>query len=492
MTGEHSWKDAPRDHTLDRAVSPGGVSPSAMSKGSESTSTSPHGTQVAQRARRLALAVHEVEPCVVQGPSAGIRRRVQSPRISLGTASNNDFVLNDDTVSRHHAELTFRGDSCVVRDLESTNGTFVDGVEIREAVIHGGQRLTVGESTIELRSTVSWDPLHPSEERRFGTLVGDSPSMSRVFGLLSSVAKTRLTCLFNGPTGTGKELAARSVHEASDRRDGPFVVVDCGALADELVESELFGHERGSFTGAIRDHVGAFERAHGGTIFLDEIGELALETQPKLLRALERREIRRVGGQKTIDVDVRVLAATHRDLLTMSEVGEFREDLYHRVAEVVVSLPALSERPEDIPLLAEEILSREVPAGRIQVSREALTTLQRRHYPGNVRELRTLLRRAIALSTGRSIDADVIGQAEQLGHVDASQTTTTAHPTVSLEDGLPLGEARDRWLAVLEPMYLRFVLDAHEGNATSAANHAGVHVKYFRRLLRRYDVRRRG
>jgi len=297
--------------------------------------------------------------------------------------------------------------------------------------------------------------------------------MRAAFALLERAAASDATVLIEGETGTGKEGAARGLHDGSTRRSGPFVVVDCGAIPAELLESELFGHERGAFTGASAARAGAFEEADGGTIFLDEIGELPLDLQPKLLRAIEHRQIRRVGSNLHKTVDVRLVAATHRDLRADVNDGRFRPDLYFRLAVVRINLPPLRERPEDIPLLVERIVDGLVddPAARAPLLDGALVTaLQRGAWAGNVRELRNHLERCLVL--GGPVPLAAPG------------------PVVGAVDGrIPYAEARQRALDEFERRYLEDLLRRHDGKVASAARAAGVNRAYLYRLLQRHGLR---
>ncbi|MEM9193947.1 MAG: sigma 54-interacting transcriptional regulator [Myxococcota bacterium] len=449
------------------------------------------GTQVAVRGDRRSLAVHRQALVAVRGPDTGSRWVVDGPRAVVGSGRGSDVALADDTVSSRHCELSVRDGRYVVRDLESTNGTLVDGVDVVEAFIGYGTRLQLGESELRFEPELEWVLLDQLDLGSFGGLVGNSEAMREIHGVLRRIANTRLTVLFCGQSGTGKEVAARSLHAESNRRAGPFAVLDCGALSVDLVEAQLFGHERGAFTGADRSRLGCFESARGGTLLIDEVGELPLSLQPKLLRVLERREVRRIGGSAFVDVDVRVVAATHRDLEAMVSAGSFREDLYFRLAEVVVPLPPLSERVEDIPLLAAGLVEEEGRrrGNHFTMAAPAWDWLKGRPFAGNVRELRTLLRRAMAMAQGSTIDVFELEKANALGGSGYRPVEQVSDRAIPVGDETTIKGARDQWLRVLEPRYLRGLLQRYGGDLDEAARHAGLHRKSLLRLLNQYGLR---
>ena len=438
---------------------------------------------VADGAARLARHRHRIR--VVAGPDRGLTKQLERATIRIGTAPTADVCLHDDTVSRQHAELSVRGLTYVLRDLGSTNGTRINGVSIETAYLEPGAHIAVGETELRFDSESSWVPVRLSSAVELGDLYGESTMMRAVFGVIERIAPTDLTCLFTGETGTGKDAAARALHALSARREHPFVVLDCAALSGELADSEIFGHRRGAFTGAEQSRAGAFERAHGGTVFLDEIGELPLDLQPKLLRVLERGEVRRLGETSPINVDVRVVAATHRDLGAMVESGAFREDLYHRLAEVNVHLPPLRDRLEDVPELAARLLRSVSPNREVRLSRDAIDYLVLRPWPGNVREIRNVLRRTAAFHRGTTIDRPALLAAER------SIEPVIAGPDVvpvAVHAELPVGDARDRWIATLEKRYMEEVYAMHGGDLDAIAEHIALHRKSVFRLLRRHGI----
>jgi transcriptional regulator with GAF, ATPase, and Fis domain len=424
-------------------------------------------TLVDAREPRLRSRVIRVE--VVSGPAAGVTADLPGPSATIGSARDCDLVIDDPTVSRRHVTLAVDERGVRVTDAQSRNGTWVDGVRVFDAIARVDSTITIGKSVVRLRLTddVVEVPLSPRD--RFGGLLGTSAAMRRVFSLLERVAATDATLLIEAQTGTGKDLAAEAVHEASPRTNGPYIVFDCSAISAGLVESELFGHVKGAFTGATADRAGAFEAADGGTLFLDEIGELPLDLQPKLLRALENREVRRVGANQRRQVDVRVIAATNRSLTAEVERGRFREDLYYRLAVVRLTLPPLREHPEDIPMLVRHFANgRDVPAAVIDA-------FSAQAWPGNVRELRNAVERAL------SIGFPGAGPSHTVRRPDAAPTP--------IDLSLPLKDARDALAEEFERAYLREALAKSGGNATRAAQIAGVSRKFVQRALERYKLR---
>jgi DNA-binding NtrC family response regulator len=341
----------------------------------------------------LSLRLVGAQVSVLSGPDAGRLLQVGATGILIGTGSACDLCLTDSLASRRHVELRPEVEGLRVTDLGSLNGTAIGGVRVRDVVLTEDAQLRVGESLLLVLLTRDGTDLLMSPRRRFGSALAESPAMRHVFDLLEKAAASDVTVLLEGDSGTGKDILANALHEESRRKEGPIVVVDCGAIPEQLVESELFGHERGAFTGALALRKGAFESADGGTLFLDEIGELPLEAQPKLLRALESRSFRRVGGSQTIRVDVRVVAATNRKLKEAVRRKEFREDLFYRLAVVHVSVPRLADRPEDVLPLAESFLRRITGDEKAIVSGELARLLRSYDWPGNARELRNVVER---------------------------------------------------------------------------------------------------
>jgi DNA-binding NtrC family response regulator len=462
------------------------------------------GTQVRTDARGAAIVAHRHLLRVIAGPDAGVEREVQATHVVIGSAAGADLVLHDATVSRRHCEIRVEGDRWVLRDLGSTNGTTIDGIPVREAVLAARTKMKVGDTEILFEPKKKWVRVEAAAEGRFGDLVAESAAMRAVFGMLERVAPTDLSVLVLGETGTGKDLAARAIHGASRRAAGPFVVIDCAAVSNTLIESELFGHEKGAFTGADRARAGAFEAAAGGTVFLDEIGELPVDLQPKLLRALEAREVKRLGSHDLVPIDVRVVAATHRDLRTAATAGAFRADLYYRLAEVVVALPPLRDRREDVRPIAERILEDESRRGSTvrAIAADAQAWLAGQPWPGNARELRNTLRRAIALARADTLSTAELGAAtspmdpERRPDAAAASSAPDCAPGVpgfdatpaGLGADLPIREAREVWMAAMERQYLQALMAKHAGDLGKAAKAAGLHRKSLRRLLNQHGL----
>ena len=429
------------------------------------------------------LTVDTVVARVVEGPDAGLVVAGDSDTMSVGTADGNALVLTDPTVSRFHADLVCAPDGVWVRDQGSTNGTHVNGVRVTEALLPVKARLQLGRTVLRLDPSDSVDLVVHSADH-IGDIYGRSAVMRRLMTQVARVAASGASTLVVGESGTGKELIARAIHDLSDRSSGPFVTVDCGAMAPNLVASELFGHERGAFTGADHQHAGAFERAHGGTLFFDEVGELSPELQPTLLGALERKRFRRVGGRAEIDVDVRVVAATHRDLRAEVNAGKFRLDLYYRLAVVRLEVPALRARvDEDLELLVSHFLSEcgVEDSPEAVFGPEVLAALRQHHWPGNVRELRNVVEATVAMGEPPSLSRSLVGDE---GAVDGSGQ-------IALPPLLPLPykDARAAVLARFEARYLAHWLDKAEGNVSKAARLAKVDRSHFFHLLRRHGLR---
>jgi DNA-binding NtrC family response regulator len=440
--------------------------------------------------------------------------------IRIGSMEDNDIVLRDDTVSRYHCRIVQDDTGYVLMDQRSTNGTFINKVRVREGFLKPGCTIAVGQS--QLRFSAHEEEVHivPSRADRCGGLIGSNARMREIYAILEKIAPTATTVVIDGETGTGKEVVAQTIHSLSPRQKGELVVFDCGAVPPNLIESELFGHEKGSFTGAMMTRQGLFELADGGTLFLDELGELPIDLQPKLLRVLEQREVRRVGGQKPIKVDVRIIAATNRNLEDEVRAGRFRQDLFYRLSVVRLNLPSLRERTDDIPLLITHFLSsghynKTATGQRVRgFSRDALTTLQNYPWPGNVRELVNVVERAISFCDGDTVQAselpdyirsskpnarpESVRPKSQAGHHSGQLGAVASMvnpgepppkpPEELLAEGVTFKDAKERWIASFERDYVNSLLRRHGGNISHSARDADIDRKYFRKLMRKYDI----
>jgi transcriptional regulator with GAF, ATPase, and Fis domain len=413
---------------------------------------------------------------VVSGPSKGRSRLVTEGTLRIGSDPRADLVLDDPLVSREHLVAEIEPGRARIRDLGSKNGTFLGGAKIEAAELPiTGALLRLGGSELGFYPVDDALPLAPSAATRCGRLVGHSEAMRRLFAQIERVARTSSTVLLHGETGTGKELVAEAIHELGPRRDRPLVVVDCGAIPRELIESELFGHARGAFTGAVGDFTGAFERAHGGTLLLDEIGELPLDLQPKLLRVLETGQVRAIGRERGRRVDVRVIAASLRELRQAAEQKAFREDLYYRLAVVQLSVPPLRQRLDDLPLLVDELCRvHALPP----VDAGSLAELARVDWPGNVRQLRNVLERTAALATGPVLHV----REEALREVASGRDDRAAME-------LPYKEAKELMVAQFTRDYLDALLRRHHGNVSAAGREAGIDRSWIIALAKRHGVR---
>lgn len=422
--------------------------------------------------------------------------------ITIGALEDNDIIIEDDTVSRSHCRIVQEDSSYVVVDLNSTNGTHINGVRIKEAYLAPGAILFVGSTQIRFNPIDEQVPVTPSTSERLGNIVGRSVKMREIFNIIEKISPTSATVVIEGETGTGKEVVSQTVHMMSPRKDKPFIVFDCGAVPESLIESELFGHEKGSFTGAIMTRKGLFEMAQGGTIFLDELGELSLDLQPKLLRVLEQREVRRVGSNKPIPINVRVIAATNRSLEDEVKAGRFREDLFYRLSVVRLFLPSLRERAEDIPPLIDHFLekmecNRDFDGSRRikRVNPAVYDALMQYEWPGNVRELANIVERACSFA-----ESDVL-QLEDLPDYVASvynphrgpdpsqpREQWTEVPSKSELKEQPFKEAKETWISTFERDYITDLLNRHGGNISQAAREADIDRKYFRKLMGKYGI----
>jgi two-component system, NtrC family, response regulator HydG len=438
-------------------------------------------TEIGTEAHKLAATpIERLRVVVVEGPDAGQAFELDASapsRLLVGTSPVCFLRLSDPTVSRRHAafEPSTKG-AYRLTDLGSTNGTVVDGVRVGEAFVRGGEHVRFGSTAVRLeQTTVAGEETPLPNAMRFGRTFGASVAMRRLYPWCERLAGARVPVVIEGETGTGKEVLAESIHEMGGSK-GPFVVFDCTTVSPNLLEAELFGHVRGAFTGADRDRAGVFEEANGGTLLIDEIGDLDLALQAKLLRVLDRSELRRVGGQGTIRVDVRVLAATRRDLDKEVAAGRFRDDLFHRLAVARVELPPLRERHGDVPLLVRQFVQE--MGGDLKLVPEILARFADYSWPGNVRELRNLVARYVALGADAEMDP-MIGPRGSGGGGGGSSGPDGWLDGLVAQD-IPFPIARRRAVEEFERRYVAAILARHGGNVAQAARASGLALRYFR------------
>ena len=420
---------------------------------------SEHATQAV---RGQAFFIRRFEVSVVEGADVGAHAVSTADELSIGVSEGNDLRLTDPAVSKHHCALRTHERGLEVRDLESRNGTFVGDCEIARGYVRSGARIRIGQTTLAVRVLDQEIEAPIGAGDRLGGLLGASAVMRRLFPVIERCAATAVTVLVTGETGTGKELIAEAIHQRSQRREAPFVVVDCSALSHELAESELFGHERGAFTGAEATRIGAFESGDGGTIFLDEIGELPLALQPLLLRALENRTVRRVGSSAQRAIDVRVIAASHRDLRALVNDKRFRADLFYRLNVIRIDVPPLRERAGDVRMLAAHFWQLFRSDGAPPAA--LLDQLAVQSWPGNVRELRNAVERAALLGWARE--------------------------PVAPTDALTYQQAKERAVNAWERTWVEQLLHAHGGNLSRAARATKMGRSHLRELARQHDLDR--
>jgi DNA-binding NtrC family response regulator len=412
-------------------------------------------------------------------------REVSLPRagVVVGADDGCDVVLRDPSVSGRHLTIVPHGEGFVVEDLGSRNGTWIDEVAVARATVGSGCVLRVGKTILQLLPDETSAPLRPSDATSFGELRGSSVAMRMVYALLERASPSDVPVLLLGESGTGKELAARAIHDRSARRQGPFVVFDCGAASESLVESELFGHKKGAFTGAHADRIGAFARAHGGTLFLDEIGDLPLALQPKLLRLLERGEVTPLGARRSETYDVRFVAATHRDLWAEVGRGTFRGDLFYRLAVIEVHLPPLRARRGDVIELVQHFLRTAGATDEGLAESAAIKRLAAQPWPGNVRELRNAIARAVALAPrGARIDQMPLLLREEISVARAAQHLGEIRADV------PYHEAKGALLSAFDHAYMTDLVERADGNLARAARLAGLERKHLYKVLERAGV----
>jgi DNA-binding NtrC family response regulator len=442
---------------------------------------------------RLELKKYRLD--VLEGPNEQRSTTFERRRVTIGSDPDNHCVIDDPAVSRVHAQIEVEDQGYLLTDRDSKNGTFVNGLRANEVYIDDGTTFRIGKTTLRFSTTDEDVEVQLSGREKFGDLIGRSRAMREVFSLLERVAPSDATVLVKGESGTGKELVARSLHEHNpDRSDGPFNVFDCSAVAENLMESALFGHVEGAFTGATGEREGAFQAADGGTLFIDELGKLSPDLQPKLLRVLENQEVKPVGSNDTTQVDVRVVAATNQNLHQKMQEGTFREDLYYRLAVVNLELPPLRERPEDIPLLVEHFLeesNEKTPGEEVDVSYSTMEKLKRQPWPGNVRELRNFVERAVLLAQGDSLETKFLDVEVSVDpEPDAAEEGAGSMAEMAIREGLPFKDAKNRLVEEFERTYWRTLLQKTEGNVSEAARRADVHRKSVEYILKKHGISR--
>lgn len=431
------------------------------------------------------IRVRKTKLLIISGPLQSQEFVIGKEVFTIGSGKQNDLSIEDSTISKRHCEITVEEGGYRINDLGSTNGTYVQGVRITSAYLNPGSEFQIGKTHIVFCPLMEEREIPLSSCEAFGGMLGRSTAMRRIFHLAETYAPTDASIMITGETGTGKEIMAEEIHRHSRRAKRPFIVIDCAAMAKDLIESELFGHVKGAFTGANADREGAFEHADGGTVFLDEIGDLALELQPKLLRVLEKREIRRVGDNQVRKIDVRIICATNRRLDEEVNAGRFREDLYYRLSVVRLELPPLRRRRDDIPLIAKRFITDlKGPLAMKQVLHfdETMEILKRHDWPGNVRELRNLIEVAFLaakppvdlsafLGLGRFMPAALREEEEDTFHADR-----------------PFKDAKNELIDDFERKYVKDLLERNGNNISQSARAAGIERAYLQRLMKKYDI----
>ena len=416
---------------------------------------------------------------VIRGPERGESLVVGPSPMTLGSGSTSDVHLSDPTISRRHLSVVLDPNGVIVRDLGSTNGSFVGGARFQELLLGFGAEIQIGQSLLKYMPDEEHVDVVPAASESFGHVLGRDPKMRQVFSLLEDVSDSEATVLLEGEIGTGKALLAEEIHRHSSRADKPFVVFDRAAQPKDLIESALLGHVRGAFTRAVSDRKGAFVEADGGTLFFDEIGELALDMQPVLLHALDKRTIRPVGASGQHMVSVRVVAATNRDLRAEMAAKRFREDLYYRLAVVRIHVPSLRERAADVALLMQHFVESFAKPPGLAVRPSDVEQLARLPWPGNVRQLRNVIEHACAVSHS--------GELELAEFLASTLAPTRALGAIALD--VPFKAAKARVVEEFERVYLKALLERHDGNLSAASRTAKLDRKHLRELLRKHGLR---
>jgi DNA-binding NtrC family response regulator len=446
--------------------------------GRESDAPTGVGQSTEIQARQIQDAgIQPAQVRVKQGPNELIHE-ITDESFTIGKDPTNALVVQDRFISSKHLKVARREGGFHVLDLNSTNGTFLGNVRVFEVEVPLNTALRVGETELIL------EPLSKGrQEVPFHGIIGNDPSVRQLVDLIERVAPSNAAVAILGESGTGKELVARALHVCSSRANQPFIPINCAAISKELIESELFGHEKGAFTGADKQRKGAFEEAHGGTLFLDEIGELPLALQAKLLRVLESGEIKRVGSSRPSHVDVRVVAATNKDLLAESREGSFREDLYYRLCVVPLMLPPLRSRKGDLEVLAEHFLRTYAPRGQtVKLTPSALEKLQQHVWPGNIRELRNVVHRALLLRKGPKIDSTDITFDQEYSR--------EPHGAAALSLEMPVGLTLEMMLQRLERQIIENTLRRYNHNKERAAKELGLARSTLFKRLKEWGITR--
>jgi transcriptional regulator with GAF, ATPase, and Fis domain len=431
------------------------------------------------------LRVQKYKLLIVSGPHQGEEVVINSDNFSIGAGSQNDLILEDASVSRKHCEIQQTPEGFLIRDLNSTNGTIIHGVRICEAYLGEGTELQVGNTKLIFCPLQEMAEYPLSSRESFGQLVGRSIAMRKVFHIAETYAPTDASILIEGETGTGKEILAEAIHAHSRRKGKPFSIIDCGSLASGVIESELFGHVKGAFTGAAMDRTGVFEHANGGTVFLDEIGELGLDLQPKLLRVLEKKGIRRLGSNVVKTIDVRIITATNRKIEKEVNSGRFREDLFYRLSTVKIVLPPLRKRKEDIPLLTRHFLTQLFGGTQWESMidfQKTMTLFYNYDWPGNVREIRNLLEMAFHGRRDR-IDPGACLYLTRMREFESSSA-----PRYGADQ--PFKSAKQDLIGRFEKDYVRGLLEKSNWNISRAAREAQIERAYLQRLIKKHDLAR--
>ena len=433
------------------------------------------------------LRVRKTKLLLISGPLQGREFVVNRDTYTIGSGDHNDLVIGDSTVSKRHCEIIVEESGYQIRDLDSTNGTMVQGVRVSSAHLAPGAEIQIGKSRIVFCPLQDSNDIPLSSNEAFGKMLGRSIPMRRIFYLAETYSPSDATIMITGETGTGKEVLAEEIHNHSNRKNKPFIVIDCAAISKDLMESEIFGHVKGAFTGANSDRQGAFELADGGTVFLDEIGDLLPDLQPKLLRVLEKREIRRVGSNDLRKIDVRIISATNRNLANEVNENRFREDLYYRLSVVHLELPPLRRRKDDIPLIVKKFLT--MLHGDDALSQVAdldvtMDVLKRHEWPGNVRELRNLVELAF-YSEKRPVD---LSSFLSFGMLRAGRKPND-EPDMSFTTDRPFKDAKNDLIEEFEKAYLNDLLARNRQNISQSAREAGIERAYLQRLIRKYGMR---